>query len=81
MGIEGISPLRLLIILAIVLVLFGGKRLRSLGGDLGGAIKGFRSAMKDGEQEARAADAERLVDGHNGTDAPANPARREHQDS
>ena len=43
----GISVWQLLIILAIVLVLFGAKRLRNLGGDLGGAIKGFRSAMKE----------------------------------
>ena len=62
MGLEGITPLRLLIILAIVLVLFGGKRLRSLGGDLGGAIKGFRSAMKDGEKDEAAREAERLAE-------------------
>ncbi len=46
----GISIWQLLIILAIVLVLFGAKRLRTLGGDLGGAIKGFRQAMKEEEQ-------------------------------
>jgi sec-independent protein translocase protein TatA len=44
----GMSITQLLIILAIVIVLFGTKRLRNIGGDLGGAIKGFRSAMKDG---------------------------------
>ncbi len=49
----GMSPVQLLIILAIVVVLFGTKRLRNLGGDLGGAIKGFRSAMKDGENDAK----------------------------
>jgi sec-independent protein translocase protein TatA len=54
MGIEGISPFRLLIILAIVLVLFGGKRLRTLGEDLGGAIRGFKNAMQEGEQDADA---------------------------
>ena len=43
----GISIWQLLIILAIVLVLFGAKRLKNLGGDLGGAIKGFRHAMKE----------------------------------
>jgi sec-independent protein translocase protein TatA len=80
MGIEGISPLRLLIILAIVLVLFGGKRLRSLGGDLGGAIKGFRNAMKEGERDSGVTDPERLADGRPGAEASANPARREHQD-
>jgi len=47
----GISIWQLLIILAIVLVLFGAKRLRNLGGDLGAAVKGFRSAMKEGEDE------------------------------
>ena len=48
----GISIWQLLIILAIVLVLFGAKRLRNLGGDLGAAVKGFRSAMKDGEDDS-----------------------------
>ena len=47
----GISIWQLLIILVIVLLLFGAKRLRNVGGDLGAAIKGFRSAVKDGEQE------------------------------
>jgi sec-independent protein translocase protein TatA len=50
MGLGGISIWQLLIVLAIVLVLFGGKRLKSLGGDLGSAIKGFKSSMKEGEQ-------------------------------
>ena len=40
----GISVTQLLIVLVIVVVLFGTKRLRNIGGDLGGAIKGFRSA-------------------------------------
>jgi len=48
----GISITQLVIVLVIVLVLFGTKRLRNIGGDLGGAIKGFRSAMKDGESGA-----------------------------
>lgn len=47
MGVGGISPWSLLLILAIVLVLFGAKRLRNVGGDLGAALKGFKSAMKD----------------------------------
>lgn len=47
----GISVTQLLIILVIVIVLFGTKRLRNLGGDLGGAIKGFRSAVKDGTED------------------------------
>lgn len=47
MGLGGIGIGQLLIILAIVLLLFGGKRLRNLGGDLGTAIKGFRSSVKE----------------------------------
>ncbi len=41
-----------LIVLAIVLVIFGTKKLRGAGGDLGGAIKNFKSAMKEGEEDA-----------------------------
>ena len=47
----GIGIWQLIIILVIVLLLFGTKRLRNLGGDLGGAIKGFEGAMKEGESE------------------------------
>jgi sec-independent protein translocase protein TatA len=47
MGIGGISIWQLLIVLVIVLLLFGTKRLRNLGGDLGGAIKGFKKAMDE----------------------------------
>jgi sec-independent protein translocase protein TatA len=43
------GPFELIIILVIVLVLFGGKRLKNIGGDLGNAIKGFKKSMKDGE--------------------------------
>ena len=49
----GISVWQLLIILAIVLVLFGAKRLKNVGSDLGGAIKGFRQSMREGEDEAK----------------------------
>jgi sec-independent protein translocase protein TatA len=44
----------LLVILAIALVVFGTKRLRSIGSDLGAAVKGFKSAMNDGETEEAA---------------------------
>jgi len=47
MGIGGIGIWQLLIILVIVLLLFGTKKLKNLGGDLGGAIKGFKKAMND----------------------------------
>jgi sec-independent protein translocase protein TatA len=44
----GIGIWELAMILAIVMLIFGTKRLSTLGTDLGGAIKGFRNAMKDG---------------------------------
>jgi sec-independent protein translocase protein TatA len=47
----GFSIWQLLIVLAIVLVLFGAKRLRNVGGDLGAAIKGFKDAVTDGKKE------------------------------
>ena len=71
----GISLWQLLIVLAIVLLLFGTKKLRSIGGDLGGAVKGFRSAMdKDGVADNEAdneadkgklenSDANRVIEG------------------
>jgi sec-independent protein translocase protein TatA len=51
MGFGGISLWQLLIVLVIVIVIFGTKRLGSIGGDLGGAVKGFRKAMSDAESE------------------------------
>lgn len=54
----GISITQLVIVLAIVVLLFGTKKLRNLGGDLGGAIKGFRSAVKDGEKDNKITEAD-----------------------
>jgi len=42
---------QLLIVLAIVLVLFGAKRLRNLGTDLGGAVKGFKQSMREADED------------------------------
>lgn len=50
MGFGGISIWQLLIVLAIIVLLFGTKKLRSLGTDLGSAIKGFRNSVKDENQ-------------------------------
>lgn len=62
MGIGGISIWQLVIILIIVVMLFGTKRLRSLGGDLGSAIKGFKKAVSDDEQAAKDEDAKKVED-------------------
>ena len=49
MGMPG--PFELIIILIIVILIFGGKRLKNLGGDLGSAVKGFKSSIKSSEKE------------------------------
>ena len=58
----GISIWQLLIILAIVLLLFGTKRLKNMGGDVGGAIKNFKSAVKNEEAENDSADTDKPKD-------------------
>ena len=47
----GIGFRELLIILAIALLIFGAKKLRTIGSDLGSAVKGFKQAMNEGESE------------------------------
>ena len=58
MGLGGIGIWQLLIILVIVALIFGTKRLRSIGGDLGGAIKGFKKALDDDTEKEAKDDAE-----------------------
>jgi sec-independent protein translocase protein TatA len=61
MGFGSMGPWQLLIILAIVIVVFGTKRLKSLGGDVGSAIKSFRKAMETDDDKGKSgsdADAE-----------------------
>jgi sec-independent protein translocase protein TatA len=60
----GLGMTELLIILAIVLLIFGPKRLKNIGADLGGAIKGFRKAVTDEEEgTAQAKPAEKVIEG------------------
>lgn len=47
----GISPMQLAIILLIVIMIFGTKKLRNMGGDLGGAIRSFKKAMNEKDEE------------------------------
>jgi sec-independent protein translocase protein TatA len=62
----GISPMQLLIILVIVVLLFGTKKLRGLGGDLGSAMKGFKKAISDDDKET---DTDKDKDKDNDNDA------------
>lgn len=66
----GLGVWELLVILAIVLLVFGPRRLKTLGSDLGNAIKGFRSAVK--QDEGKEADSEpKIIE----NDAPPKPGQ------
>ena len=79
------SPRHLLIILVVVLLVFGTKKLRTIGSDLGSAVRGFKKAMNEGEHDeqlaqkqipaAGAKDAE-FHDTAAGTEAPRKDDRR-----
>ncbi|MDJ0792902.1 MAG: twin-arginine translocase TatA/TatE family subunit [Woeseiaceae bacterium] len=66
---SNIGPWQLLIILLIVLAIFGTKKLRNMGSDLGGAVKGFRSAMNEADETA-----EQISDSSNDADFDNTPA-------
>ncbi|MFB3100172.1 MAG: twin-arginine translocase TatA/TatE family subunit [Gammaproteobacteria bacterium] len=55
----------LVIVLVIVILLFGTKKIRSLGGDLGGALKSFRGAMKDADEIEQSGNADNKQDKEN----------------
>lgn len=70
-----IGPWQLLIILVIVLAIFGTKRLRTLGSDLGSAVKGFRSAMNEPDDST-----EKLGDSSKDADFDNTPAEEPSKD-
>ena len=63
----GFGMQELLVILAIVLLIFGPKRLKNIGADVGSAIKGFRKAVSDEDKptENAAPNAAKVIDGDN----------------
>ena len=65
----------LLVILAIALVIFGTKRLRTIGTDLGAAVKGFKQAMNDGESEENVKQLKQDADFDAGSTPGSVPAR------
>lgn len=76
----GISWPQILIILAIVVLLFGTKRLRNIGSDLGSAVKGFKKSMaEDDKQQHQQADAE-LTDDSSKTTAQKDAKQTDKQD-
>jgi sec-independent protein translocase protein TatA len=58
----GISIWQLVIVLVIVMLLFGTKKLRNMGSDLGGAVKGFKKAVTDEEKKPIEKDAGEIID-------------------
>jgi sec-independent protein translocase protein TatA len=70
MGIGGISIWQLLIIALIIVLLFGTKKLRTLGSDLGGALKGFKQAVKDDDKDGKN-DPDQLADDSDGVNISA----------
>lgn len=66
-----IGWVELLVILAIVILIFGTKKLRNLGGDLGSAIKNFKSGMREGDQgaERKTEEENKLPDSASGTES------------
>lgn len=78
MGFGGISPLSLLLILAIIVLLFGTKKLRNLGGDLGSAIRSFKNAVTGGEAGKAKPDKNKQLDEAGGR---VIDAEVEHKDS
>ena len=52
-----------LVVLVIVLLVFGTKKLRNIGGDLGGAVKGFKDGMKGANEEKPADPTQKIADG------------------
>ena len=76
----GMGPWELLIILAIVLLIFGPRRLKTLGSDLGTAIKGFRKAVNEREEAAE----QKTIEGdaaRAGDDGAANRAAKAERES
>ena len=70
MGLGGISPIQLLIIFGIVILIFGTAKLKNFGGDLGGAIKGFKKAINDDEDKSKSSGGEaRQIESDANTDA------------
>ena len=58
----GFSTTHLIIFLVIIVVIFGTKKLRNIGSDLGGAVKGFKDGMRDGDTAAASTNAAAVTD-------------------
>ena len=64
-----IGPWQLLILLAIIVLLFGTKRLRNIGSDVGSAVKGFKKSMKEEDDKPSDKPSERAIEDEEGTNS------------
>ena len=80
MGLGGISIWQLLIILAIVVLIFGTKRLKTLGGDLGGALRSFRKAMDTDDAKQEKSETKQIEDEGKGGDERKDAEFVEHEE-
>ena len=76
----------LLVILVVVLIIFGGKKLRSIGDDLGHAVRGFKKAMNEGDQEETSTSTRQIRSEGTDADFPervktANPAEKSNRNA
>ena len=60
MGFGGIGPGSLILILIIVILLFGTKRLRSMGSDLGSALRNFKKSVKEGQSDEEGTEQDKI---------------------
>jgi sec-independent protein translocase protein TatA len=74
------SVMQLALILGIIILLFGTKKLRNVGGDIGGAIRSFRSAMKEGHGEESHDDEHNVIESET-TKPTAEPYKFKKKDS
>ena len=75
---SNVSIWQLLIVLVIVIAIFGTKRLKTLGSDLGGAVKGFRSAMDDADKASTEQIGDQSEDANFDTTPAEEPSKESH---
>ena len=80
MGLGGVSFWQLLVVFGIVILIFGTSRLKSFGGDLGGAIKGFKKAMDSDDEPSSSSSSETSESKKIGTDNQPDATFSEHEE-
>ncbi len=77
---SNIGPVQLLIVLVIVLAIFGTKRLKTLGSDLGSAVKGFRSAVSEADKDTTEQISKQAEDADFDNTPVEEPSKNNHKD-